>query len=157
MAKVARGARGGALEKKIVRDFWSVFHKLDYKECAYLLGKILTPTEKLMVAKRLATLKELRRGSSYVAVNDKLRVVSNTIWRMNDLLQSSPRLSKIIGKIDTSSAETRGRRKRGRPKKRQGLERMREKPSRPRRGLSLKVRSKQSLLREANPQQIWFT
>jgi len=117
MPKVSRRSLSPLAEKKLVRNLWWAMKKLDERERVYLLDRILTPTEKVMLAKRLAVLEELRKGSTYVKIAKKFRVISTTISRMSSVLQSSPKLPAILGKVNQSPATKRSVRKRGRQKR----------------------------------------
>lgn len=139
MPKVLREQRGTAFGKRLVSGFWAALGKLDAKERVYFLDKILTPTEKLMLAKRLATLKELEGGSSYAKITGKFKIVSNTIWRMSDILQNSPKLRTILGKIDMQKrASNQKKNPKSSPRRR----------STPKGGQARKV---------SHPRKIWFT
>jgi len=54
------------------------------------LELILSPTEKERIAKRVAILKELRRGSSYEEIKKNLDVSDNTIAQMSNALRQAP-------------------------------------------------------------------
>jgi len=69
-------------------------------ERRYLLDKILTPSEKTMLAKRLAILQELGKGGTYEEIENRYKVISITVSRMSSILRGSPQLLAILSKID---------------------------------------------------------
>lgn len=111
MSKVSKRGRGTSFEKSLVRDFWAAIGALNDQERDYLLDKILTPTEKLMLAKRLAIIKELGKGTDYRTIEDEFKVISNTIGRMSGVLRQSPKLLPIFVKIDAALKKKRASQK----------------------------------------------
>jgi uncharacterized protein YerC len=105
MARLSRRALDPRVESKLIRDFSNLLNELSDHERAYFLDKLLTRTEMLMLAKRLAILKELGRGSLYEEIERKLKVIPATIARMSSISHQSPKLSIIIGKASTAGSE----------------------------------------------------
>jgi len=94
--------RGTSFEKDLIRDFWLAVNDLDSHERLYFLDKLLTPTEKLMLAKRLAILEELGKGTNYETIAERYKVITNTIGRMSNILRSSSKLLPVLSKIDAA-------------------------------------------------------
>lgn len=101
MTKVSRRFLPQNLERGLLSDFWFAIRQLDDRERVFFLDKILTPTEKVMLAKRLAIIKDLAKGGTYHEISEKHKVISYTIARMSELLRASTvDLLPILRKID---------------------------------------------------------
>jgi uncharacterized protein YerC len=93
------------LDKKILRRIGEIF--LDSiaglqnrQEAAAFLNDLLTPTEKLMIAKRLAIAVLLARGYEDDSIKDILKVTQNTVTAVKkNLVFSSEEYRKAIKKI----------------------------------------------------------
>ena len=102
MTRVSRRTRGTKFEKQLVSNFWAAVNALNDQERIYFFSKILTPTEKAVLSKRLVILLELWRGKSYEEIEAKYKVISNTISRMSNALVRSPKLPSILRKISNA-------------------------------------------------------
>ena len=72
-------------------------------ERKYFLDKILTPAEKIMLAKRLAILQDLGKGATYEEIENRYKVISTTVSRMNKILRRSPKILPILVKVGIAS------------------------------------------------------
>jgi uncharacterized protein YerC len=87
MTKVSRRKLELTTRQKLERRLWEAVGKTENTgEAKEFWGRILTPTEVIMLAKRLEVLKLLRKGKSYSEISDSLNVMPNTINRMSNLL-----------------------------------------------------------------------
>jgi len=111
MAKVSRKSLPQDLEKRLIGNLFSALNKLSETERVVFLDKLLTPTEKTMLAKRMAILSELGKGTTYEKVEEKYNVISATVSRMSTLLKTTPKLLEVLSKIDDSV----GRKTKGKP------------------------------------------
>lgn len=78
------------VKKDIIREFWYTLGELNTKEIYSLFKEMFTPTEILMLAKRLAILRALREGIDYESIGKEFQVTYTTISKMNALLMKLP-------------------------------------------------------------------
>jgi uncharacterized protein YerC len=105
MPKLSKRPLSPKTEKELIGELWRALRELDERERVYLVDNLLTPTEKLMLAKRLAVLRELGKGASYETIREKFKVISNTVSRVSNTLRHAPQLLPILGKLDQSKGE----------------------------------------------------
>lgn len=90
MTKVSRKPLEPKVKRKIIRDFWRGVSYLNKPaETEPFLRRLLTPTEIIMLAKRLALLKELRQKPSYAELKEKYKVTDVTIAKMANILHTA--------------------------------------------------------------------
>lgn len=83
MTQVSKRFLQKRAEERILDLFWTSLSVLSTKEkVALFLDDLLTPTEKLMLAKRLAIVFMLMKGYDYPIINDRLKVSDSTIWNI---------------------------------------------------------------------------
>jgi len=63
------------------------------------LDGFLSPTEKIMLSKRLAIAVLLSKGNDYQSIKETIRVTTGTIAKVNLLLKTSQGLNNIISEI----------------------------------------------------------
>lgn len=81
MTQVSKRVLQKEVEDRILDLFWTSLSMLSTKQkVAYFLDDLLTPTEKLMIGKRLAIAFMLLKGYDYPAINNRLKVSDSTIW-----------------------------------------------------------------------------
>lgn len=101
MTKVSRFKLNSTQKEKIVDRLWEALSLREKKEVQEFWGRILTPTEITMLAKRIEVLKQVNRGSSYSEIRDKLKVTDNTINKMSNILhRASDAFLKILLRLD---------------------------------------------------------
>ena len=74
------------------------------KESDLFLDALLSDTEKIMLAKRLAIMVMLARGTHYTHIAEALKVTSGTIAKISswDTLKSKP-VSRIVSKVESNA------------------------------------------------------
>jgi len=90
MPQVSRVPVPRATEKKIRRAFVKALVGIDSeREMASYVFDLFTPTERVMLAKRLAIAALLIEGLSYREIAERLKVSTSTIGRVNLWLQTA--------------------------------------------------------------------
>ncbi|MBI2195887.1 MAG: hypothetical protein HYU48_02480 [Candidatus Levybacteria bacterium] len=88
MAQVSKRYISEKVEERILDLFWTSLSMLSTKqEISLLLDDLLSPTEKLMLSKRLAIAFMLIKGYNYPSINNKLKVSDPTIWNVKMAFQ----------------------------------------------------------------------
>lgn len=83
MTQVSKRQLNKHVEEKIVDLFWTSLSTLSTKQkVAIFLEALLSPTEKLMLSKRLAIVFMILKGYDYPSINEKLKVSDSTIWNI---------------------------------------------------------------------------
>ncbi len=83
MAQVSKRYLQKEVEERILDLFWMSLAMLSTKEkVAMFLDDLLSPTEKLMLSKRLAIAFLLIKGHDYPSINNRLKVSDTTIWNV---------------------------------------------------------------------------
>ncbi|QQG40965.1 MAG: hypothetical protein HYV37_01430 [Candidatus Levyibacteriota bacterium] len=83
MAQVSKRYLHKDVEERILDLFWMSLAMLSTKEkISMFLDDLLSPTEKLMLSKRLAIAFMLIKGHDYPLINNKLKVSNQTIWNV---------------------------------------------------------------------------
>lgn len=87
MAQVSKRFLQKKVEDRILDLFWTSLSSLSTKEkVANFLDDLLSPTEKLMLSKRLAIAFMLIKGYDYISINERLKVSNPTIWLVKTTL-----------------------------------------------------------------------
>ena len=89
MTKISRILLKPYIKKDIIKEFWYSLDELGLKELYSFFYEVLSPTEVLMVAKRLAILRSLRKGIDYESIRETYKVTDTTIAKMNNMLQKA--------------------------------------------------------------------
>lgn len=83
MTQVSKRFLQKNVEERILDLFWTSLSMLSTKErVAFFLDDLLSPTEKLMLGKRLAIAFMLLKGYDYSSINNRLKVSNSTIWNV---------------------------------------------------------------------------
>ena len=83
MAQVSKRFLEKRVEERILDLFWTSLSSISTKQdIAIFLDDLLSPTEKLMLSKRLAIAFMLIKGYDYPSINDRLKVSNPTIWNV---------------------------------------------------------------------------
>ena len=89
----------------MLETLWEAVSQVKSKEEVKLfLNDLLTPVERVMVTKRLAVAALLLRGSSYQAIEDLIKVSSETIARIALILRDNSGYKIAVNKILRSEA-----------------------------------------------------
>lgn len=87
MTQVSKRHLQREVEERILDLFWNSLAMLSTKkEVAMFLDDLLSPTEKLMLAKRLSIAFMLAKGYDYPSINNRLKVSDPTIWNVKTSL-----------------------------------------------------------------------
>lgn len=94
------------IEQRIYQILWQSLAKLNHPSDVSLFAQdILTPTEKVMIAKRLAIALLLSRGWDQEAISKVLKVSTDTIHRLKISLRTGGRgYQKVINQIEKDEA-----------------------------------------------------
>ena len=86
--------------KKILNIFLSSLLEVKDKNTANLfLAEFLTPTEKIMLAKRITCYYLLYKNVSILETSDILKLSTSTVAKYSYFLNRNPEMSKILSKI----------------------------------------------------------
>lgn len=101
MSQVSKRVLSREARERIFEIFWqSLASCSDQKTVAKFLEDLLTPTEKIMLAKRVSIAFLLLKGYSYRVINDSLKVSNPTIWTVNLWLKEKGLgYQEVLGKI----------------------------------------------------------
>lgn len=73
----------------LINEFWFALGRLNRKEIEFFLRDILSPTEIIMLSKRIEILKQLRKKYNYGDIRDNIKVTDSTIAKMSEKLQKA--------------------------------------------------------------------
>ncbi|MEX2012806.1 MAG: YerC/YecD family TrpR-related protein [Candidatus Levyibacteriota bacterium] len=97
MAQVSKRQLNKQVEEKILDLFWTSLSMLSTKDkISSFLDDLLTPTEKLMLSKRLAIAFMLLKKDNYPTINDRLKVSDPTIWNVKTNLHHRGKGYKMV-------------------------------------------------------------
>jgi len=101
MPKLSRFKLSDGTKNKLIREFWfAVSETNDVETVEHFFKKLLTPTEVLMISKRLEVLKYLLLGNPYDYIRSNLRVTDATIAKMSNLLhEEDSQFLKVLQKL----------------------------------------------------------
>ncbi len=91
-------------KQKIVSDLFEIFVELKTKNevFSFLLG-LFTPSEVIMIARRIQVVKMIIDGANYDEIREKLKVSNQTITKMEHWLRGDDEKTEfIIKKINSS-------------------------------------------------------
>lgn len=89
MTKISHNALKPYVRDDILKEFWATLGELKTKTLFILLQDIFTPTEIIMVAKRLAIIRSLRQKIDYASIRQEYKVTDTTIAKMNNILTNA--------------------------------------------------------------------
>lgn len=100
MTKVSRRPLNLQVKSEVIREFWYALGRLNRQEVEIFLRDVLSPTEIIMLAKRLEILKQLREKYDYSNIRDNVKVTDTTIAKMSEKLQrANVDFIKILDKL----------------------------------------------------------
>jgi len=83
MTQISKRLLNKKVEERILDLFWTSLSTLSTKQkVAIFLEALLSPTEKLMLSKRLTIAFMLLKGYDYPSINERLKVSDSTIWNI---------------------------------------------------------------------------
>jgi len=89
MTKISKDSLKPSTKKNILKEFWFTLGELKTRDLLAFIQDIFTPTEILMIAKRLAIIRALRQGIDYASIRQTYKVTDSTIAKMNNILARS--------------------------------------------------------------------
>lgn len=96
MTQVSKRVLQKNVEERIFDLLWASLSMLSTKrKVALFLDDLLSPTEKLMLGKRLAIAFMLMKGYDYPSINNRLQVSDSTIWNVKTSLTHKGKGYKI--------------------------------------------------------------
>jgi Trp operon repressor len=100
MPQVSKYPLSPQVEKRMFEIFVDSFRKIYSKKLALnLLNDILTPTEKIMLAKRLSIAYLLEKEYDYRSISSLLKVSLGTVARINNIRKTSGKGYKHVLKL----------------------------------------------------------
>ena len=105
MAQVSKRKINNKIESKMYETLWQAFSQLSYKgDIQLFLNDILSPTEKIMIAKRLAIASLLSRNYDYETIKNLIKVSQGTVAKIVLSLKFRNGYKIAIDKIARSEA-----------------------------------------------------
>ncbi len=89
MTKISHNPLKPYVKSDILREFWATLGELQTTSVTQFLKEILSPTEVLMIAKRLAIIRALRENIDYATIRREYKVTDATIAKMNNVLRKA--------------------------------------------------------------------
>lgn len=97
MTQVSKRVLLEKVEKRILDLLWTSLSSLSTRDkIALFLDDLLTPTEKIMLSKRLAIAFMLIKGYDYPSINNRLNVSDQTIWNVKINLANRGKGYKMV-------------------------------------------------------------
>jgi len=104
MTQVSRRPLDKDVEGRIYESFYKAIGLLNEKEARAFINDLLTPTEKIMLPKRLAVAILLAQGWNYDAIRETLKVTQTTVSSVYKTLAFSGGLKLAILKLSKNQA-----------------------------------------------------
>jgi uncharacterized protein YerC len=100
MTHVSKFKLEHSVEKRLIKSFMDALLSTSAKKGRARVNAILTKTEKVMLAKRLAIIVMLDRGDSYYKIESSLNVSGSTVKRLHRLQESGifDPLTRVFGR-----------------------------------------------------------
>ena len=89
MTPVSRRLLSKQIKYDLINEFWFVLGRLNRNEIELFLKDILSPTEIIILSKRIEILKQLRKKYDYGNIRDSIKVTDSTIAKMSEKLQKA--------------------------------------------------------------------
>lgn len=103
MPQVSKRIISKDIESRMFETLWEAIATVkSTKEVQTFLNDLLSPTEKTMMAKRLAIAALLLKGFSYESIKDLLKVSNETIAKVAVTLNVNTGYKLVVGKIAKS-------------------------------------------------------
>lgn len=105
MTQVSRRVLHKQVEEQIFETLWEAISQVrDKKDVQIFLNDLLTPTEKVMLAKRLAIAVLLLKQRNYQTIKDFLKVSGETISKISLILKMNKGFKLAINKVVRTEA-----------------------------------------------------
>lgn len=103
MPQVSKRIISKDIESRMFETLWEAIAKVkSTEEVQTFLNDLLSPTEKTMMAKRLAIAALLLKGFNYESIKDSLKVSNETIAKVAVTLNVNTGYKLVVGKIAKS-------------------------------------------------------
>lgn len=89
MTPVSRRLLSKQIKYDLINEFWFVLGRLNRSEIELFLKDILSPTEIIILSKRIEILKQLRKKYDYSNIRDSIKVTDSTIAKVSEKLQKA--------------------------------------------------------------------
>lgn len=89
MTPVSKRLLSKQIKYDLINEFWFVLGRLNRNEIELFLKDILSPTEIIVLSKRIEILKQLRRKTKYSDIGDVIKVTDATVAKMSEKLQKA--------------------------------------------------------------------
>ena len=107
MTQVSKFKLDRKIQDTLLKNLLTVISKLNKEDQAKLfLDDLLTRTEKIVLAKRLAIALMLESGKSYEEIKDLLKVSSSTIGVINNRLNSGSGYKLVINHLQKMESKS---------------------------------------------------
>ena len=107
MTQVSKFKLDRKIQDTLLKNLLTVISKLNKEDQAKLfLDDLLTRTEKIVLAKRLAIALMLQSGKSYSEIKEILKVSSSTIGVINNRLNTGSGYKLVIGRLQKMESES---------------------------------------------------
>ncbi len=100
MTQISKFRLNQKVQERILRNLFIAISKINKERQSKLfLDDLLTRTEKVVLAKRLAIALLLQSGSSYSDIKDLIKVSASTISSVNNKLNTGKGYREVINKL----------------------------------------------------------
>lgn len=89
MTPVSRRILNKKIKYDLINEFWFALGKLNRQEIELFFKDILSPTEIIILSKRIEILKQLRKRNKWMDIADNIKVTEATIAKMSEKLQKA--------------------------------------------------------------------
>jgi len=105
VVKVSKKVLNKTIEKQIFETLWEAISQIrDKSDIQSFLNDLLSPTERIMVAKRLAIAILLLKEQDYATIRGFLNVSNETISKVSSILKTNQGYKIAINKIAQTKA-----------------------------------------------------
>ncbi len=100
MARVSKHHLRENVMSKANSLFYEIFHSLDSEVDFFeIVNEIISPTEQIMISKRIVLMYLLIKNIEYDIISDTLKISQSTIAKFSLLLQRSPHIKDKLNNI----------------------------------------------------------
>src|SRR3990167_7778992 len=97
MSQVSKRLLSKTIQERLFQNFWEIFAQIKKpKEVAVFLEDFLSPTEKVMLAKRLAIAILFSKGYDHRSISSLLKVSTSTVNNISIFLKNNTSGYKLL-------------------------------------------------------------
>ncbi len=97
MVNISKRRVGDDVMEKIFQLFFEAFGNVsDREEFTEIVHDILSPTERIMIAKRITIIFLLMKGIDHVTIGDMLKVSPTTVLKFRNIMEKSKGIVKTL-------------------------------------------------------------